>query len=825
MSYPVLDVVDDLKNALKNNNTVILQAPPGAGKSTIVPLQLLNESWLTGNKIIMLEPRRLATRSVAHRMASLLQEEIGETIGYRIRFDSVVSKRTRIEVVTEGILTRMIQQDNTLDGVGMVIFDEFHERSLHADLALALSRQLQQILRDDLRILIMSATLDGPKISATLGNAPLIVSEGRSFPVSILYNNKDAELSVPVRVSRSIRTALREQKGDILTFLPGAGEINKVKELLEEEVGNVAIYPLYGDLSFKNQEEAILPHPSGKRKVVLATSIAETSLTIEGITTVIDSGLSRVPRFDPRSGLTRLTTVQVTADAADQRAGRAGRLGPGVCYRLWGQGSQQFLIPHRPPEILEADLAPLLLELASAGIVNVKELYWLTEPPNGAVKQALELLHELGALHDNKITEQGKAMVRLPTHPRIAHMLIEARKDEQLLSLAIDSAAILEERDPLSKESGADITLRIELLRKFRQHQPVSGDRSAFDRIERLAKNWRKIFNINVNNEPVDHFKVGLLLAGAYPDRIAQQTEKNSDRYKLAGGKVVRLPSHDGLSREEFLTVADLDGGSGEGKIFLAAPVDKKDLYHLAQETEVIRWDDDFNRLVATSEKKIGPLTLEHKPLHDISSEKRIASLCSVIREKGLKFIGWGEDHITWQSRVMSLRSWRPEETWPDVSEIYLLSTIETWLAPFLPDIKKQSDFHRLNLLEIVSTVLPWALQSKLDILAPLRVQVPSGSWIKLKYFMEGSNPVIEVRLQEVFGLLETLRVNEGRMPVLMHLLSPGFKPVQVTKDLYSFWKNTYAEVRKELRVRYPKHHWPEDPWTAQAVRGAKRKQ
>lgn len=824
MDYPILDVIADVKQALKSQTTVVLQAPPGAGKSTILPLQLLNEPWLKEHKIIMLEPRRLAARSVAHRMASLLQENIGETVGYRIRFDTVIGKKTRIEVVTEGILTRMIQTDTALEGIGLIIFDEFHERSLHADLALALSRQLQQILRDDLRILIMSATLDGRKISETLGNAPVIVSEGRSYPVTTLYNNTDTNAPIAIKVARAIKTALRDQSGDILTFLPGAGEINKVLQLLETEVNDVVITPLYGDLPFKKQEEAILPNASGKRKVVLATSIAETSLTIEGITTVVDSGLSRVPKFDPRSGLTRLATVQVTADAAEQRAGRAGRLGPGVCYRLWGQGSQQFLVPHRQPEILEADLAPLILELASAGITNVSDLQWITSPPHGAIKQASTLLHQLGALNNNFITSRGKEMVRLPTHPRLAHMLIEARQGEYLLSLAIDCASILEERDPLSKESGADITLRVEQLQKFRQNQNA-GDRFAFERVEKLVRNWCKIFNVNASRYQPDHFKIGALLALAYPDRIAQQVEKNSERYKLLGGRVVKLPDHDLLIREEFLVVTDLDAGSNEGRIFLAAPLHKEDLYPLAEETEVVQWDDEADRIVATVEKKIGPLTLERKPQQVVPSEKRIEVLCPIIQQKGLKFIGWNEEHQLWQARVMSMRSWRPDESWPDVGNENLLHTVDSWLSPYLIDVHKHADLLRLNLMEILNSILPWELQRKLEVLAPVRMQVPSQSLIKIRYMMDGSPPVMEVRLQEVFGLLETPKVNEGRTPVLMHLLSPGFRPVQITMDLRSFWETTYSEVRKELRVRYPKHHWPEDPWTAQAVRGVKRKQ
>ncbi|HEX5168819.1 MAG TPA: ATP-dependent helicase HrpB [Cyclobacteriaceae bacterium] len=824
MSYPILAIVEDIKNALRHSSTVVLQAPPGAGKSTVLPLQLLGESWLKGQKIIMLEPRRLATRSVAHRMSALHKEEVGQTIGYRIRFDSVVSKMTRIEVVTEGILTRMIQQDNALAGVGLVIFDEFHERSLHADLALALCRQLQQVLRDDLKILVMSATIDGRKLSESFGGAPVITSEGKSFPVSLYYVNPDSDVPITLRVARTVRTAIREQPGDILVFLPGAGEIKKVATLVEREVGDALILPLYGDLSFKAQEEAILPHPTGRRKIVLATSIAETSLTIEGITTVVDSGLSRIPRYDPRSGLTRLETVPVTADAADQRAGRAGRLGPGVCYRLWSQGMQQFLVPHRQPEILEADLTPLILELANVGIADPGELQWITAPPKGAVLQAKELLDELGATHNDKITDRGKEMARLPTHPRLAHMLIKVIHDKRLLSLAVDCAAVLEERDPLATESSADITLRLDLLRKFRQNQAKGMDRFVLDRIDRLVKNWCKIFGVEADNSLVNHYEAGMIIAYAYPDRIAQQTEKNSERYKLSGGRIVRLAQNDGLINDEFLAVAHLDGGTREGRIFLAAPLDKRDIDHLAREIEIVKWDSETNRIAASLEKKIGPLTLSKKTLRAIPEKKRLEVLFSVIRQNGLSFIGWNEEHQLWQARIMSLRSWRPNEPWPDVSDENLLDTIETWLSPFLMNVNKKAELQNLNLSEILSSLLPWPLLDKLDVLVPLRIKVPSDSWIKVKYFPDGRSPVMEVRLQEVFGLLETPRINEGQTPVLMYLLSPGFRPVQVTQDLHSFWSSTYAEVRKELRMRYPKHHWPEDPWTAQAVRGVKRK-
>lgn len=772
----------------------------------------------------MLEPRRLATRAVATRMAFLCNEEVGDTIGYRIRFENKVCDHTRIEVVTEGILTRMIQRDNQLEDVGMIIFDEFHERSIHADLALALSLQLQQILREDMRILIMSATLDGSKIAKALGNVPVITSEGKKFPVDIRYQSVENHVPLYLRVAKAINVALREQVGDILAFLPGVSEIKRVQELLISDQVNAVILPLYGDLPYKDQEEAILPHKNGLRKVVLATSIAETSLTIEGITTVIDSGVSRVPRFDPRSGLTKLVTVPITSDTADQRAGRSGRTGPGVCYRLWSQGTNQFLVPHRQPEILEADLAPLVLELANAGITRLDELKWLTTPPEGSFSQASALLHQLGALSNNKITGRGKEMVRLPTHPRLAHMLIEAKERGELILLAIDCASVIEERDPLPKEAGVDLAIRVELLQKYRNGLSVTADQGVLKRMEKLAKNWRKIFNVNVTNNDADLGSIGLLISWAYPDRIAQQLEKYGERYKLTNGRIVRLPSHDALMKEEFLSIAGLDAGKSEGKIFSAASLHKEDLQDVTVLEEVVRWDDALERVVGYSEKKIGSLTLARKPLDEIPHEKKSVVLCSLIREKGLKLIGWSDDHNQFCARVLSLRQWRPEEVWPDVTEENLMNTIETWLGPFLSEVTKQADWQRLNLEKILYALLPWHLSNKLDVLTPLRMSVPSGSLIRLKYFPDGSPPVMEVRLQEVFGLLETPSVNDKRTPVLMHLLSPGFRPVQVTQDLRSFWRNTYSEVRKELRVRYAKHHWPEDPWSAQAVRGVKRK-
>lgn len=825
MSYPILSVVPEIKEKLASHPVVVLEAPPGAGKSTILPLHLTEEPWLGQNKIMMLEPRRLAARSVAMRLADLRQEQVGETVGYRIRFESRVTKNTRIEVVTEGILTRVIQQDNALEGVGLIIFDEFHERSLHADLALALALQVQQVLRDDMRILIMSATLEGDKLSDLL-QAPVVRSTGTQYPVAMHYLPETPYASLATNVAKAIRKAVLEEEGDILAFVPGAGEIARVAETLDASGLSVSVYPLYGDLNFKKQQEAILPHPSGKRKVVLATSIAETSLTIEGVSIVVDSGYARVPRFDPRSGFTRLKTIRVTGDAAAQRAGRAGRLGPGTCYRLWSESIQANLLPHRTPEILEADLAPLMLELIQWGIQNPQELLWITPPPPGAVSQALQLLSELGAVSGNTITERGRQMLRLPTHPRIAHMLLEAKNSGRGadLPLATDIAAVLEERDPMPKNSGSDLTLRVELLRRWRRGENVSGERNVLERMAQLATAWRQLFRIAEENDPVSDTQIGKWVMQAYPERIALQVAAHTERYKLANGRTARLPDHDPLQREAWLAVAHVDAGLHEGKIFMAAPLDEQDLIPFSVEQESVSWDESREMVVAFRERRLGNLVLAAKPLKTIPEDASRNELCRMIREKGLTFLKWGQEQVSWQARVLSLRQWRPAENWPDVGDQNLLRTLEEWLGPFLLNLYKRSELQKLDLNSILTSILPLDLGQKFQALAPVRLPVPTGSMIRLIYFPDGRPPVMEVRLQEVFGLLETPSVNEGKIKVVMHLLSPGYKPVQVTQDLKSFWATTYQEVRKELRARYPKHSWPEDPWTAQAVRGVRRK-
>jgi ATP-dependent helicase HrpB len=818
---PILDILPQIKESLRANNTVILQAPPGAGKSTALPPALLNESWLQGKKIIMLEPRRLAARSVASRIAFLLEENAGETAGYRIRFENKVSINTRIEVVTEGILTRMLQQDNTLEGVGLVIFDEFHERSLHADLALALCREIQGVLRDDLKILVMSATLDEEKLSSILGNAPVISSQGRQYPVTLKYINPEPNLPVSANVARAVLKALRSEEGDLLVFLPGAGDIHRCAELIETEASGICICPLYGDLPPQKQQEAIMPDQYGRRKIVLSTSIAETSLTIEGIKVVIDSGYSRVPRFDPNTGLTKLETIKVTKDAADQRAGRAGRLGPGICYRLWAEGSHQHLIPHRKPEILEADLAPMMLELAQWGVHDLKTLSWLTPPPAGAVSQAKELLTQLDALSENKITPKGKKMLSLPTHPRIAHMLLEGEAEGNI-ALATDVAALLDERDPMTREAGSNLALRIEALRKWRKKEYMQADKNVLERVERAALSWRKNFNINTDNSHFPEHQAGKLLAAAYPERIAKKTEHA--RYRLANGRIAKIQEHDPLASEMWITAAHLDGGNHEAKIHLAAPLDPADLIHLSLEQDVISWDSAKGILVTRREKRIGSIVMESSPIERVSEEQKIQILCEAIRDEGINMLPWTEEIIDWKNRILNVKTWRPDEDWPDLSDQHLLNTLEDWLSPYLKNVRKREDFKKLELSAILLGLLSWEQSQKLEKLAPAKMEVPTGSMITLKYQADGSPPVLAVRLQEVFGLLDTPTVNEGKTKVMMHLLSPGYRPVQVTQDLRSFWTNTYSEVRKDLRARYSKHHWPEDPWTAEAVRGVKRR-
>ncbi|MBX3162968.1 MAG: ATP-dependent helicase HrpB [Bacteroidetes bacterium] len=808
---PVAEIIPEVQKQLSEENTLIVNAPPGAGKSTLLPLALIQETWLNGKKIIMLEPRRLAAKTIATRMTSLWGDEVGQTIGYRIRFENKVSAQTKLEVVTEGILTRMLHHDNALEDVGLVIFDEFHERSLHADLAMALCREAQQVLRPDLRILVMSATLNMPQLTQLL-KAKAIESKGKQFPVEIFYGNDADETLLPELTARTVMRAMNEHEGDVLVFLPGEGEIKKCEEILRAQHSEFSIHPLYGALPPQEQFLAIMPNKFGKRKIVLATSIAETSLTIEGIKIVVDTGFGRVSRFDIRSGLSRLETIRISKDSADQRAGRAGRLSSGVCYRMWTQATQARLAEHRVPEILEADLTALMLDMAQWGVADIQQLTWLTPPPKAALAQASETLHQIGALENNRVTPHGKDIHKLACHPRIAHMLLMA-EDEKLKQLATDIAAILEERDPLPRDTGIDINLRIEALRRARKNNSLNR----FARIEKVASSYRKMLNVNADNEMVDSFDTGLLLAYAYPERIASARVGNNAQFQLANGKIAVAGHKDDLAHEPWLAVAHMDLREGLGKIFLAAPLNPKDLISLVKEQEVVTWDTRRGGLIAAKELKIGSIVLQSKPLNNPSQEKIVEAISNAIKNEGATLLDFDETMTQLQNRMLSLRAWNADEHWADVSTENLLQN-NTWLEPYLKDVKKTEDFKKINLAEALFHSLNWEQQQKLNALAPAKLEVPSGSKITIQYFANGAIPVLSVRLQEVFGLADTPTVNNRKNKVVMHLLSPGYKPVQVTSDLKSFWNNLYFEVKKELQRRYPKHSWPDDPWTAAAV-------
>lgn len=818
-NLPVIDIIEELKTQLHNTNTLIVNAPPGAGKSTILPLVLLEESWLNGQKIIMLEPRRLAARSIATRLADILGDKVGNRVGYRIRFDNCVSPATQLEVVTEGILTRMLQSDNALEGIGMVIFDEFHERNLFADVALALSREAQQILRSDLRIMIMSATLNMPKLKQLL-NAPALVSKGRQYPVDIHYEGDNDLKLLPELTSRVISKAVKKHDGDILVFLPGEAEIKNTEAILRTKHKGIAIHPLYGQLPPQKQFAAIMPSREGDRKIILATSIAETSLTIEGVKVVVDCGFSRTLKFNANTGLSRLETVEITLDSADQRAGRAGRLGPGVCYRMWTKATHHRLNKHRTPEIEEADLASLVLEMAKWGVNNINKLTWLSPPPKGHVLQANELLEQLDATIDGKITEHGKAIHRLPCHPRLAHMLLLAQNDDNT-ALACDIAAILEERDPLNREAGIDINLRIDALCRYRTG---SLKNKRLKHIAKISAQYQKMLSVVANNSATDPFETGLLLAYAYPERIAHTTPGNNAQFKLANGNIAAAGHEDDLAHQEWLSIASVNAREGVGRIFLASPLNPRDLAPMVKTIESISWDTKRGGFTAYTELRIGSIILQQKPLQDYNIEQKINAISDAIKKEGAWLLDFNPEVEQWQNRINSLRIWDNNNNWPDVGTDHLLATNHEWLSPYLVDVKKPEDLKKIDLKKVLQHHLCYDLQQLLDKLAPERIEVPSGSNIKLKYGSGGVAPILAVRLQEIFGMLDTPTVNNGNVKVLLHLLSPGFKPVQVTNDLDSFWNNAYFEVKKELKARYPKHHWPDNPLEAEPLRGVKKK-
>ena len=805
MDFPVDQIIPQLSAALGAGPAALLVAEPGAGKTTRVPLKLLDAPWLAGQKIVMLEPRRLAARNAAHRMAETLGEEVGETVGYTVRLERRVSAKTRIEVVTEGILTRRLQQDPELAGTGLVIFDEFHERSLDADLGLALTLDIQRGLRDDLKILVMSATLDAARVAAHLGDAPVIDAPGRVFPVETRHLDKAQRQTISADAVRAVHRALDETDTSILVFLPGEAEIRRTEEALNSSglPRNTVVRPLYGAMSFAEQDAAIRPSPPGERKVVLATTIAETSLTIDGIGAVIDCGFKRVPRFDPASGMTALETVRVSLASADQRRGRAGRLGHGIGYRLWPEAESRALKPHDEPEIFVADLAPLVLELAAWGVTDPTALPWLDPPPAAPFAQAQDLLRRLEALdHDNKITAMGKQMVRLPLHPRLAHMVVKGQS-----ALAADLAAMLSERDGLPRDAGVDITSRLSHLRG-----------GARDRIRQSAKQIRQIAGIKDEESDVS---AGVLIAYAFPDRIAQR-RGGDRRYRLSGGGGAVLPEHDALVTQDFLAVATTDGASGDQKIYLAAPLSLKEIEeHFRTQIESrdgVFWDSRTKAVSAAKSRRLGALVLEEKPSTNADPALIAEAMTEGVRDMGLAALPWTEGAKILRARAMFLRRLYPEEGWPDLSDEALMASLSDWLAPYLAGISRKAHLDRLDMHQIIQSLIPHELARRMDRLAPVRIEVPSGADVRIDYETEG-DPVLRVRLQEMFGLARTPAIAEGRSPLRIELLSPAGRPLAVTQSLETFWTNGYPSVRSDMRGRYPKHAWPEDPINAAPVK------
>lgn len=819
---PIEDILPEVREKLDLGNKLVLTAQPGAGKTTLVPLALLAAGWLAGRRILVLEPRRLAARAAAGYMARLLGEKIGQTVGYRVRLDSKVGKDTRIEIITEGILTRMLQADPQLPGVGLVIFDEFHERSLQADLGLALCLESQTVLRPDLRLLIMSATLDTERIAALLGNVPVLESPGRTFPVETYYRERPVEGNVMHAVCEAILQTLKNDEGDILAFLPGAGEIRQVESELHKRnlLPGIKIAPLYGNLPAEAQDRAIAPSVAGERKIVLATSIAETSLTVEGIGIVIDSGLMRVPQFSLRTGMTGLDTVRVSRASADQRRGRAGRLGPGVCYRLWTGREDDYLPQHNVPEILVSDLAALALELALWGVKEPEQLTWLDVPPEAAFHQARQLLYDLGALDAaGGITVHGRAIAAAGLHPRLAHMILKARELE-LGTLACDLAAVLSVRELTYREAGVrenDVRARVEVLQEFRRDAERQGfNRAACRLANQEALQMRRAFQIEADKEE-DSKDCGLLLAFAYPERIAAR--RGNGGFLLRSGRGAVVVGKGEISYSPYIVAAEVDDTGTDGRVFLAAPLLKTDLLFYFKDQletcETVGWDRAAHAVRSRVSIKLGALLLQEAPAAEPDPDKVLKALLEGVAQEGLGILPWTKQTAQLRQRMLFMH--RCNNNWPNVSDEILLATLNTWLGPYVYGLASKNDLHRLNMAAILENLLSWEERRELEEGAPTHILVPSGQKIPVDY-SDPAMPVLSVRLQQLFGLPDTPRIAGGLVRLTLHLLSPSNRPVQVTQDLASFWQSAYFDVRKDLQGRYPKHYWPDNPLMAEAT-------
>ncbi|MGD2117195.1 MAG: ATP-dependent helicase HrpB [Chromatiales bacterium] len=827
---PIKACLEDLYSALRHGH-VTLSATPGSGKTTVVPIALLDQPWLEGKKIIVLEPRRPAARMAAHRMAFLLGEKVGQTIGYQVRFDRQISRQTRIEVLTEGLLLRRLQSDPELADVGLVIFDEFHERNLVADLSLALCLDICRGLRDDLRLLVMSASLDEQAVNQLLG-AQQITAGGQLHPVTIHYAKQDAALNQVVDDCLPlIEQALQTVAADVLVFLPGRGEITRLQALAEERWGNdCEVLTLYGELSTEQQDRVLRPASRGKRRLILSTDIAETSLTIEGIEAVVDGGRARKPVFQPNSGLTRLETRWISKASALQRAGRAGRLGPGHCFRAWTAARQQRLEDWIRPEILDADLAPLALELAAWGVTEPEEMLWLDAPPKAHWQQAVELLQQLQAVNEQgHITALGKRMSSLPVHPRLAHMLSAAtgQVDQQL---AADIAALLSDRDPLLRRSGealpADIRLRLDALADWRQGRSVSAcDKGRLKQLDRLSSQFMKMLP-KAGKSTDSRFSVGSCLAIAYPDRIAKR-RSNSEAYLMRNGRGVSLPPADSLSNAEFLAIANLDAGQRDGKVWLAASISLADIEGLFAEQIVqqrqVRWDNQRQAVVARERQTLGEIVLIEQQAALQTDDPVAELLLEQIKKQSLSLFGEQKKFDLLRARVQAMHRLEPDADWPDVSEVALLDQLDQWLSPWLDRVDSLKQLKQVDLLAALTAWLGWDKQQRLDKMLPESFATPAGTRRPITYDLNEA-PVLKAPLQELLGLSESPRVANGRLPLVIHLLSPAGRPLQVTQDLATFWAGAYQEVKKEMRGRYPKHYWPDDPASASATRFTKRR-
>lgn len=822
-SLPIEAALPELLAALDGLPNAVLEAPPGAGKTTRVPLALLDQAWTKGGKILVLEPRRIAARAAARRMAQMRGENVGDIVGYRVRLDSRVGPKTRVEVVTDGLFARRIQNDPSLDGVAALLFDEFHERGLESDLGLALALEAQKELRPDLRILVMSATLDGVAVAKLLGRAPVVRSPGRAFPVAIEWQDRPEDRALLDTLARTVRRALGQVPGDALVFLPGISEIRRTAERLEGLGPHIDVVPLYGDLTAEQQDRAIRPSPAGRRKVVLATSIAETSLTIEGTTVVIDSGLKRAPRFDPRTGMSKLETLRVSQASAEQRAGRAGRTAPGTCFRLWSEAEHRQLARYDRPEIADADLAPLALELASWGSSDPAALALLDRPPQAAYAQARGLLAELGALDDaGRITAHGRAMAELAAHPRLAHMMI-AGKERGLGALASDIAALIEERDVIRGVREADLRPRLELLRRDSSGiGSAAVDKGALMRAREAAKVWRKRLRVEPDGEGLG--RAGEALALAYPERVAKRRGGTGRSFLLASGRGAAFFEPEPLSAEDYVAIGDLDAGEREARIFSALPLSRADIEDLfatrIAEERIVAWDSRAEAVVAAKRRRLGSLVLEEKQATDLAPGETAAAMLAGVRAMGLACLPWSKATIQLRARVNFLRRELGAE-WPDMSDEALLADLDAWLGPYLDGRTRRAHLADLDLHDILLARLDWPLRQKLDREAPTHLNVPSGSRIAVDY-EQGEIPVLAVRLQEMFGCVDTPTLAGGRVKALLHLLSPARRPVQVTRDLAGFWAGTYKDVKRDLKGQYPKHSWPDDPLTAPPTARAK---